>query len=392
MAGAALVDKRFGVWNRSPMIPHEAALAALARKGRLRKLAPRAGLDFTSNDYLGLAESDALRNAAAAALERGVPLGAGGSRLLRGNHPEHEALEAEAAEFFGSEAALYFPTGFAANAALLAALPRREDLIVHDALIHASVRDGLDPARVPVVETPHNDVSAMEDAIRGWRAKGGTGRVWLAVETLYSMDGDRAPLADLVALADRTDAMLLLDEAHATGVYGPQGRGLGATFEGRANVISLHTCGKALGASGGLVTLPALYKEFLVNRSRAFVYSTAPSPLMAAVVREALKLSAAADGARARLQALVAHAGTLMAAYQGWQASGSQIQPVILGADSRAVRFAEGLQALGYDIRAIRPPTVPEGTARLRLAITTHINEGDLDAIFAHLAAELAKA
>ena len=372
--------------------PHEAALAALARKGRLRKLTQRAGRDFTSNDYLGLAESDALRDAATAALARGVPLGAGGSRLLRGNHPEHEALEVEAATFFGSEAALYFPTGFAANAALLETLPRREDLIVHDALIHASVRDGLDPTRVPVVETAHNDVGAMEDAIKSWRGRGGKGRIWLAVETLYSMDGDRAPLADLVALADRTDAMLLLDEAHATGVYGPQGRGLGAAYEGRANVISLHTCGKALGASGGLVTLPHLYREFLVNRSRAFVYSTAPSPLMAAVVREALKLSATADGARARLQALVAHTARLMGGNPGWQASDSQIQPIILGADSRAVHFAEGLDALGYDIRAIRPPTVPEGTARLRLAITTHIKEADLDAVFAHLAVELAKA
>ena len=374
------------------MTPHEAALAALARKGRLRTLKPRAGLDFTSNDYLGLAESDALRQAALAALDRGVPLGAGGSRLLRGNHPEHEALEAEAAEFFGSESALYFPTGFAANAALFAALPRRDDLIIHDTLIHASVRDGFDLSRVPVVEMPHNDVNAIEDAIRNWRTGGGTGRAWIAVETLYSMDGDRAPLADLAALAEREDAMLVLDEAHATGVYGPQGRGLGAEYEGRANVISLHTCGKALGAAGGLVTCPRIYKEFLVNRSRAFVYSTAPSPLMAAVVRQALKLSAAADDARARVAALVAHTGRLMASYQGWKASGSQIQPIILGADSRAVRFAEGLQRLGYDIRAIRPPTVPEGTARLRLAITTHIKVSDLDAVFAHLAAELAKA
>jgi 8-amino-7-oxononanoate synthase len=370
---------------------HEAALGRLARKDRLRRLTPRAGLDFTSNDYLGLAESNALRDAAAAALARGVPLGAGGSRLLRGNHPEHEALEAEAAAFFGAQSALYFPTGFAANAALLAALPRKGDLIVHDALIHASVRHGLDPARVPVVETPHNDVTAMEDAIRRWRAQGGTGQAWIAVETLYSMDGDRAPLADLAALADATGAMLLLDEAHATGVHGPQGRGLGAAHEGRANVIALHTCGKALGAAGGLVTLPRVYKEFLVNRARGFVYSTAPSPLLAAVVREALKLCAAADEARARLQALVAHTGKLMAQYQGWKASGSQIQPVILGSDSRAVRFAEGLQARGYDIRAIRPPTVPEGTARLRLALTTHIKEADLDAVFAHLAEELAK-
>jgi 8-amino-7-oxononanoate synthase len=218
------------------------------------------------------------------------------------------------------------------------------------------------------------------------------GRVWIAVETLYSMDGDRAPLDDLARLADETGAMLVLDEAHATGVYGSQGRGLGAAFEGRENVIALHTCGKALGASGGLITCARVYRDFLVNRASAFVYSTAPSPLMAAVVRQALKLSAAADAERARLTALVAHAGKLMRAHQGWKPSGSQIQPVILGQDARAVRFAQGLQALGYDIRAIRPPTVPEGTARLRLAITVHVKESDLDAVFAWLAEEMAKA
>ncbi len=374
------------------MKPHKNALAALARKARLRRLAPRAGLDFTSNDYLGLAESDALRDAARAALDRGVPLGAGGSRLLRGNHPEHEALEAEAAAFYGAEAALYFPTGFAANAALLAALPRREDVIIHDALIHASVRDGLDPARVPVIETPHNDVGAIADAIKGWRARGGRGRPWIAAETLYSMDGDRAPLADLVALADATDSMLALDEAHATGVYGPQGRGLAAAYEGRENIITLHTCGKALGAAGGLVTCARVYKDFLINRAAAFVYSTAPSPLTAAVVREALKLAAAADEQRARLMALVAHADKLLRDHNQWKASGSPIQPIILGADARAMRFAEALQGQGYDIRAIRPPTVPEGTARLRLALTTHVTEADLDAVFAHLAAELERA
>jgi len=374
------------------MKPHETALAALARKARLRRLSPRAGLDFTSNDYLGLAESDALRAAAEAALARGVPLGAGGSRLLRGNHKEHEALEAEAARFFGAEAALYFPTGFAANAALIAALPRREDIVIHDALIHASVREGLDPSRVPVVETPHNDVTAIADAIRQWRARGGTGRAWIVAETLYSMDGDRAPLSDLVALADATESMLLLDEAHATGVYGPQGRGLAAQYEGRENIIALHTCGKALGAAGGLVTCARLYRDFLVNRARGFVYSTAPSPLMASVVRAALQLAAAADDRRARLMALVAHMEQRLRGDALWRASGSPIQPIILGSDARALRFAESLQQAGYDIRAIRPPTVPEGTARLRLALTTHVTAADIDAVFAHLAAERERA
>ena len=325
-----------------------------------------------------------------AALARGVPLGAGGSRLLRGNHPEHEALEEEAAAFFGSETALFFPTGFAANAAIAATLPRRGDLIVYDELIHASFRDGLEPARVHAVQAPHNDVAAMDTIITGWREGGGKGRIWIAVETLYSMDGDVAPLSDLVALAQKHDAMLLLDEAHATGVYGEQGRGLGAAYEGAPNIISLHTCGKALGVSGALVCLPRLYRDFMVNRGRSFIYSTAPSPLMAAVVRAALKVCAGAQQERTQLQLLVRHAESLMRKL-GLPASGSQIQPVIVGQDARAVTLATALQARGHDVRAIRPPTVPEGTARLRIALTLHVTCYDLDSLFADLATEMVK-
>lgn len=367
---------------------HRDVLESLAARGRLRALSGRAGRDFTSNDYLGLAESALLRDAAADALARGVPVGAGGSRLLRGNHPEHEALEEEAAAFFGSETALYFPTGYAANAALAATLPRRGDLILYDSLIHASLKAGLDPARIPARAVPHNDVTAMEDAITDWRAQGNTGRVWIAVETLYSMDGDRAPLSDLVALAARHDAMLLLDEAHATGVYGAQGRGLGAAFEGAPNIISLHTCGKGFGAAGALVCLPRLYRDFIVNRGRSFIYSTAPSPLTAAVVRAALKFCAGADAERARLMSLIARTGVRMRDL-GRDASGSQIQPVIVGADTAATRLAGALQEKGFDIRAIRPPTVPENTARLRVAVTLNVDEADIDALFAALAQEM---
>ena len=370
---------------------HQQALSALAAKGRLRALTRTGGRDFTSNDYLAVADSPALRDAVAAALARGVPVGAGGSRLLRGNHPEHEMLEEEAAAFFGSETSLYFPTGFAANAAIAATLPRRGDLIIYDALIHASFRDGLDPARIKAVEVPHNDMNAIEGAITAWRAEGGRGKIWIAVETLYSMDGDRAPLNDLMALAARHDAMLILDEAHATGVYGPQGRGLAAEYEGAPNIISLHTCGKALGVMGALVTMPRLMRDFMVNRGRSFIYSTAPSPLMAAATRAALTIAAGAEQERAQLQALIRQTGALMTRL-GLTASGSQIQPIIVGADTRAVALASAMQARGYDIRAIRPPTVPEGTARLRIAVTLHADAAVLDALFADLAAEMEKA
>jgi 8-amino-7-oxononanoate synthase len=182
----------------------------------------------------------------------------------------------------------------------------------------------------------------------------------------------------------------VLDEAHATGVYGEQGRGLGAAYEGAPNIISLHTCGKALGAAGALVCLPRLHRDFMVNRGRAFIYSTAPSPLMAAVVRSSLKISAGAEQERAQLRRLLRHTADRLQSL-GLAVSGSQIQPVILGGDRHAVAVAEALQARGHDVRAIRPPTVPEGTARLRIALTLHVTPQDLDDLFSDLGAAMAK-
>ncbi|ATQ70172.1 8-amino-7-oxononanoate synthase [Methylosinus trichosporium OB3b] len=369
---------------------YAADLAGLAARDRLRALAPRAGLDFTSNDYLGLAQSPDYARAAAAALARGVPLGAGGSRLLRGNHPEHEALEAEAASFFGAESALFFGAGFSANVALLATLPQRGDLIVHDALIHASAHDGMRLSRAASAAAAHNDVEAFEAAIRAFRREGGTGRVFLVVESLYSMDGDVAPLADLAALADRHEAFLLIDEAHATGVYGPGGRGLAAALEGRENVVTLHTCGKALGLFGALALMPRVLREFLVNRCRPFIFATAPSPLLAASVRAALPIVEAAEDRRASLAARVALAGRELRRH-GLAAPLSQIAPIIVGADARALALAAAMQARGYDIRAIRPPTVAEGTARLRVTLTLNVSEAEIIAMIDDLAAEMAR-
>lgn len=359
---------------------YEQALQALNRRGRLRRLEGRDGLDFSSNDYLGLAESDALRAAVREALDRGVPIGAGGSRLLRGNHPEHEALESEAASFFGAESALYFGSGFAANAALLSTLPQRGDLVVHDMLIHASAREGLAATKAEVRACAHNDVDQIADMLKHWRAAHAEGRCFVAVESLYSMDGDCAPLDEIAALAARHGAMLLIDEAHATGVRGPSGRGLAAHLEGAADVVSLHTCGKALGASGALLLMPDMLRRFMINRCRPFIYATAPSPLMAATVRSALKLCAAADEARALLASRVAQLGSRLSAL-GLPASGSQIQPIILGQDRRAAAAASALASEGFDVRAIRPPTVPEGTSRLRVTLGTRHTQTDVDAL-----------
>lgn len=355
-------------------------LVDVDRAGRLRRLIPREGRDFSSNDYLGLASSPQLAEAVQAALARGVAVGSGGSRLLRGNEDEHGALEAEAARFFGSEAALFFGSGYAANTALLATLPQRGDLVVHDALIHASAHEGMRLGRASVQAVPHSDVDAFADAIRTWRRAGGRGRVWIAIESLYSMDGDRAPLDALAALADREEAILLIDEAHATGVYGPDGRGLAAGYDGRQNVIVLRTCGKALGCEGALLCGPAIMRDFLVNRGRGFIFSTAPSPLMAAAVRAALRILVDEPERRQHLAELAARAEDLLAPH-GALRTGSQILPVILGEEARTMQLAAQLQEAGFDVRGIRPPTVPAGTSRLRVSITLNATLADVEAL-----------
>lgn len=370
----------------------EADLRDLAGKGRLRSLRSRAGIDFTSNDYLGLAESDELKRAAAEAIARGVPVGSGGSRLLRGNHDEHEALENEAASYFGAETALYFGGGYVANFTIFSTLPQQGDLVVHDELIHASVHEGMRRGRAEAVSIPHNNVDAFDAAIVRWRAAGGKGRPWISAESLYSMDGDSPDIAGLLAVADRHDGMLVIDEAHATGVLGPQGRGLAAAFEGRDNVITLHTCGKALGTVGGFILAPRTIRDFLVNRARPFIFATAPSPLVAAITRAAIHVSRTNPERRERLARLVRFAGDELFRRCNVTPSGSQILPVIIGADRAAVAVAASLQQRGFDIRAIRPPTVPEGTARLRIALTLNVDEATVASLFEALAEDMRKA
>jgi 8-amino-7-oxononanoate synthase len=356
----------------------------LGDRHRRRSLAARTGHDFASNDYLGLAGSAAMRAIVGEAVARGVPVGAGGSRLLRGNHAEHEALESEAAAYFGSEAALYFSSGFAANASLFAALPGANDLVVHDELIHASAHDGMRLGRAKRVAARHNDPDAVADAISAWRSEGGVGRPWIAVESLYSMDGDMAPLDDLIAIADREDAVLIVDEAHATGVFGPGGRGLTARLEGRGNVITLRTCGKAMGAEGALVCASRAVIDLLVNRARPFIFSTAPSPLMASAVRGALRLIAEPERIE-QLHRLIARAQKCLVPL-GAAATGTPIMPLVIGDDALTMAKAARLQAAGFDVRGIRPPTVPAGTARLRLSITLNVGEADIDALAEALA------
>jgi 8-amino-7-oxononanoate synthase len=374
----------------SLLAQHQGLLSALADRGRLRARQPVAGIDFASNDYLGLAGSALLRDIASAALARGVAPGSGAARLLRGNDAEFSALESEAALHFGSGAALYLANGYVANLAIFSALPQARDLVVHDALIHASAIDGLRLSAAEAHAFAHNDVQAAADRIADWRAAGGRGHVWIAIESLYSMQGDLSPLADFHALAVANDAFLIVDEAHATGIWGPGGRGLGAPWAGQDRVVTLHTCGKALGASGALICAAPTLCEVLVNRARGFVYSTAPSPLMAALVRGVLAHLGQDDRRRLALQARVARAGK-RAAHHGFTPSGTQILPVLVGQDHRTMALAGHLQGLGFDIRGIRAPTVPKGTERLRLSLTLNPDDSQIDDMFAALAVALTK-
>lgn len=353
-------------------------LAALDVQARRRRLSARAGIDFSSNDYLGLAGSPRLADAARRALDAGVPVGAAGSRLLRGNVDLQEAFEAEAAQFFGAAAVLGFGGGYVANFAMLSTLPQRGDLLLLDELSHASTNEGARMARAELRHFRHGDVGHAADVIADWRAAGNRGTVWIAVESLYSMDGDIAPLDDLAALAD-AHGFLVVDEAHATGIYGPDGRGLAHHLEGRENVLTLHTLGKALGGSGALICAAKPLIDFMINRSRPFIYATAPSPLMAAVGIEALAVLRDEPERRAALQGHVALlTAELARRLPQLKTSGSQIVPLIVGGDAQTMDLAARIQAKGFDVRGIRPPTVPEGTSRLRVSLTLNATRDDV--------------
>lgn len=353
-------------------------LGAIAAAGRTRQLSPREGVDFASNDYLGLAGSARLADAVRRALDAGVPVGAAGSRLLRGNTEWHEAFEQTAARFFGAESALMFGGGYQANVAALATLPQRGDLVLMDALSHASTREGARLTRADLAECRHNDAGHAGEVIADWRKRGGKGAAWICVESLYSMDGDRAPLDDLAALADR-EGFLVVDEAHASGVWGPDGRGLSHALEGRENVVTLHTLGKALGCSGAVLTLPRILREFLVNRGRPFIFATAPSPLMAVAATEALAILKDEPERRETLYRLIDLFTAEMARrLPQLPPSGSQIVPLIVGAEAPTMQLAARLQEAGMDVRGIRPPTVPEGTCRLRLSLTLNASSDDV--------------
>jgi 8-amino-7-oxononanoate synthase len=330
-------------------------------------------LNFCSNNYLGLAGHPALREAAKAAIDR-YGCGSGASRLISGNLALYEELEAKIASFKGTAAALVFNSGFQANVGLIPALAGEGDTIFSDELNHASIIDGCRLSRARVVVYRHLDLGQLEDGLR----RAPPGKKLIVTETIFSMDGDEAPLGEIVELAERFGAHVMVDEAHATGVCGPNGAGVVAKLGlGERVLVQMGTLGKALGAFGAYVAGSRRLREFLVNRCRSFIFTTAlPAPVLASaraaieiVEREPERRLALWHNARALRDGLKA-LGLRLGESQ------SQIQPILIGDSGKCMALCERLLALGLFCQGIRPPTVPPGTARLRVTVmATHTHE-----------------
>ena len=363
----------------------DARMRSLEEQGLRRTLHPPAGIDLSSNDYLGLAQHPRIKAAMAAAAER-EGAGSTGSRLLRGERDSFAALERRFAQFKGTESALYFSSGYLANIAVMTTFAEAGDVIVSDAHNHASLIDGirLSPARRHIF--PHNDVAAVRRAVNeaGRAGEAGEGRPgpfgpggehFVVVESLFSMDGDEAPLGDYAELCAQSGAHLIVDDAHAVGIYGSRGTGLIEEHGVAEQVfLSVSTAGKALGVAGAFVTGPAWAIEYLIQRARPFIFSTAPPPALASAIYTSLTLIEQEPERRERVRELAACLrARLSAAGVPIGPGTSHIVPVLIGDNDAAVALAGMLQRDGFDVRAIRPPTVPPGTARLRVSVNADL-------------------
>ena len=358
-----------------------AELADLESRGELRHLESPEGIDLSSNDYLGLAVDPRMKQAVLDALDVAPRMASTGSRLLSGHDVVWTALENDLARWVGSEAALYFSSGYAANIGLLGAVLRPEDVVYSDGANHASLIDGMRLTKCRRIIFPHLDLNILENELRSNRSS--VGVRFIVVESVFSMDGDRAPLHDLATLAARYDAELIVDEAHATGTCGPQGRGCVAEAVLNGAVFAtIHTCGKALAAAGAFVCGSESLRRLLINRARTFIFNTALPPYFAAQVAAGMHLAAAADAERALLVELSTFLRNGLKKNDFDTAgSNSHIVPVVLGSNDAALAFASHLQARGYGVRAIRPPTVPAAKARLRLSLTTKLSQSQLSGL-----------
>lgn len=341
-------------------------------------------LNFSSNDYLGLANEPALKEAAIKAVEE-FGAGAGASRLICGSLAPHHELEEALAAFKGTEAALTFSTGYAAALGTIGALVGKDDIIVIDKLVHASIVDAARLSGAKLRVFAHNDLNDLErilkwaDSVQSPRPKVQSQRVLIVAESVFSMDGDCAPLRKIVELKNQYGAWLMVDEAHATGLYGKHGRGLAEEFGVSDGIeVQMGTLGKALGASGGYIVGSRTLIEFLINRARNFIFSTAPVPAAAAAAVAGIRFVQSPNGKARRklLQERITQFRSLL----GKPDSNflSAILPLILGQETKAVEAAAALLKENIYVPAIRYPTVARGEARLRVTLTAAHERGDV--------------
>jgi 8-amino-7-oxononanoate synthase len=343
-------------------------------------------INFSSNDYLGLANDPRLREAATSAIgELGV--GAGASRLISGTQSPHLRLERALAKWKGAEAALCFSSGYAAALGTIPALVAKNDVVLLDKLCHASLIDGARLSGAVLRIFPHNHLAKLASHLEwAWREHPGK-RVLIVTESVFSMDGDHAPLRELVELKKRFGALLMLDEAHAVGVIGPNGRGLAAEENVSEEIdVQMGTLSKALGTSGGYICGPRTLIDWLINRARSFIYSTAPPPAIAAAALAAVNFLASPEGEERRL--LLWERIRLMQQLlprtelkEEEVAASSAIFPLIVGDEKAALDLAAALKGEGFLVPAIRYPTVAKGAARLRITVTAAHKASQIEAL-----------
>jgi 8-amino-7-oxononanoate synthase len=343
-------------------------------------------INFSSNDYLGLANDPRLREAATSAIgEFGV--GVGASRLISGTQSPHLRLERALTKWKGTEAALCFSSGYAAALGTIPALVAKNDVVLLDKLCHASLIDGARLSGAVLRVFPHNHLAKLESHLEWARREHPAKRVLVITESVFSMDGDHAPLRQLVELKKRFGALLMLDEAHAIGVIGPNGRGLAAEENVSEEIdIQMGTLSKALGTSGGYICGPRTLIDWLINRARSFIYSTAPPPAIAAAALAAVNFLASPEGEERRLllwervrlmQQLLPRAGA-----KGEDvAASSAIFPLVVGDEKAALDLAAALQGDGFLVPAIRYPTVAKGAAKLRVTVTAAHKASQIEAL-----------
>ena len=342
----------------------EKELKQLNHKDLNRKLKTHSGIDFSSNDYLSLSHHSGIRKSLIQALKRNLPLSATASRLIRGHTPWHEETEHLFQKYIGRESALFFSSGYMANLGLIQTLCKNS-IIFSDQMNHASLIDGCRLSRSLCHVYPHKDMNKLEHFLKKEKQKNKV----IITESLFSMDGDFAPLEELSELALKYRALLIVDEAHAMGIYGPKGSGLCGSLKEKEHIISIHTCGKALSASGAFIAGSAVLKKYLINKCRTFIYTTAPSPVLMFHIQCVLNLLKKEPKRRELLKKKESFFRNKIKGFANIGDSESMIIPIITGSATSALTMEKALQKKGYDIRAIRYPTVAKEKERLRVCI-----------------------